>query len=86
MSRSTDRLVAALTHRMQQTSRAGQPMGLDLGQITDRKLTLTTDRIRSPIPRGSYSTLGPLSLEAGDRVVVAWVGNEPIVLGRLVST
>ena len=92
MSKSTDRMCAALTRRMQQTAKAGQPMGMDLGQIVETYRDgvlvrdLTPDGLRKTIPQGSYSTLGALYLENGDRVVVAWIGNEPVVLGRLTST
>ena len=84
--KNTSRLGGILADHMKKTAKAGLPMGLDLGRITDQRLTLVTDKLRVPIPRGSYSTLGTLYLEAGYRVVVAWIANEPVILGRLVST
>ena len=83
---NVEKLVALIISQMQTTAGANRPMLLDFGRIADRKLTLITDGIRSDIPRGSYSTLGALHLEPGDRVVVAWIGNEPVILGHLVGT
>lgn len=81
-----EKLAGLMVHQMRSVAGAQQPMLLDRGRIIDRKLTLVTDGLRSNIPRGSYSTLGSMTLYPGDRVVVAWLGNEPVILGRLVST
>ena len=92
MSKNTDRLCAALTRQMTRSAKSNQPMGPELGRIIRvyregrYVLDLISDSLRKTIPQGSYSTLGGLRLEGGDRVVVVWIGNEPVVLGTLVSS
>lgn len=92
MSKNTDRLCAALTRQMTRSARSNQPMGPELGQIVQAYrdgryvLDLVPDSLRKTIPQGGYSTLGSPQLEDGDRVIVLWIGNEPVVLGRLEST
>ena len=92
MSKSTDRLCAALARQMTRSAKGNLPMGPELGQIVrayrDGRyvLDLIPDSLRKTIPQGSYSTLDSPLLEGGDRVVVLWVGNEPVVLGRLTAT
>lgn len=97
-----------LAARMKKTAGAAVPMSLELGVI-NRNLSLSTDSLKTPVPRGSYmvnviltgnyrtenqgcyySCQGhnhPLpSLRAGDRVLVAWCGNEPVVVALVTAS
>ena len=109
MSSNIQRLGNTLASRMKSTASAAVPTTLELGTIRDN-LSLTTDSLRSLIPRGEYmvdrrltgdshtSTEGEAEphshelpdtfyrLKDGDRVLVAWCGNEPVVLAVVVSS
>ena len=120
MSSNMQRLGATLADRMKKTSAAAVPMALELGTIGS-DLSLTTDSLRVPIPKGdylinlmlagnSYRTSSEAhthsgadhshsggehshalpsafrSLKSGDRVLVAWCGNEPVVVAVVVSS
>lgn len=112
MSSNMQRLGATLSDRMKKTSAAAIPTTLELGTIGSN-LSLTTDSLPVPIPKGDYMinlmlTSGSdrtgteanadgaahshtlpaafRSLKSGDRVMVAWCGNEPVVLAVLVSS
>lgn len=87
-----DKLGEILARQMKKTVRANRELGMELGKIQSawrdgrEVLDLVSDSLRQTIPQGSYSTLSGVSLYPGDRVVVAWLGYEPVVLGTLVST
>lgn len=120
MSSNMQRLGATLADRMKKTSAAAVPMSLELGTIGSN-LSLTTDSLPVPIPKGDYMINLMLagdsyhtsseshthtggdhthtggshshalpsvfrSLKAGDRVLVAWCGNEPVVVSVVVSS
>lgn len=112
MSSNMQRLGATLSDRMKKTSAAAVPTTLELGTIGSN-LSLTTDSLPVPIPKGDYLMNLMLasdsyrtgteanadggehshalpgcfrSLKSGDRVLVAWCGNEPVVLAVLVSS
>lgn len=53
MSSNIERLGNVLGGRMKQTASAAVPIGIELGSIGSN-LSLTTDSIKSPIPRGAY--------------------------------
>lgn len=129
-----ERLGSVLDGRMKTTSGAAVPTTIELG-IINSNLSLTTDSLQSPIPKGEYMIDARLSsgsyetssaththsggshshsdsshshsggdhshsggshahrlpevfrgLSAGDRVLVAWCGNEPIVIAVVVSS
>ena len=143
-----ERLGSVLDGRMKKTSGAAVPTSVELGTINSN-LSLTTDSLQSPIPKGEYMVDIRLSggtydtsstththgggdhvhsggdhshsdsshshsggdhthsggdhthgggdhthrlpeefrlLKAGDRVLVAWCGNEPIVIAIVVSS
>lgn len=109
MNNNMQKLGGILASRMKQTSSAAVPISLELG-IINGNLSLTTDSIPTPIPKGDYMvnimlaggsyrtssythshdgesdthshTLPSVirALKAKDRVLVAWCGNEPIVI------
>lgn len=108
------RLSMTLDGRMKQTSSAAVPTTIELGTI-NANLSLTTDSLRVPIPKGDYMINTMLAggaqtesaslsyggevrthshglpsafrgLKGGDRVLVAWCGNEPVVIAIVVSS
>lgn len=116
MSSNMQRLGDTLASRMKKTSNAAVPTTLELGTINGN-LSLTTDSLPTPIPKGDYMVNLMLagssyktgsdthshdggeknthshslpsvfrSLKSGDRVLVAWCGNEPIVVAVVVSS
>lgn len=115
-----ERLGSVLDGRMKETSGAAVPTAIELGTINGN-LSLTTDSLQSPIPKGEYMIDARLAsnsyetssaahthsggshshsggehshqlpevfraLNAGDRVLVAWCGNEPVVIAIVVSS
>lgn len=99
MSSNIQRLGNILAGRMKKTANAAVPTTLELGTIGSG-LSLTTDSLRALIPKGEYmvnlmltttdgtSTLPDTfrGLKNGDRVLVAWCGNEPVVIAIVVSS
>ncbi len=84
MSKSTDRLCAALTERMVRSARENQNLYLEMGTI-NRRRELIPDSLRKPIPYGQYmfnqqASFGEDPSEPEERILVAWVGVEPIAL------
>lgn len=125
-----ERLGDVLDGRMKKTSSAAVPTSMELGTINNN-MSLSTDSLQSPIPKGDYmidirlkcntydtsktahthsgGTHGGHEggsgdhshsdgehthrlpeefrpVQAGDRVLVAWCGNEPIVVAVVVSS
>lgn len=98
-----------LAGRMQKTARAAVPTTLELGRINEN-LSLSTDSLRTAIPKGDYMVALHLSggsyrtssdsdtphshalpdvlrqIKAGDRVLVAWCGHEPVIISVVVSS
>lgn len=120
MGPNMKRLGNTLASQMKKTSVAAIPTTMELGTIGSN-LSLTTDSIPNPIPKGdyminlmlasdSYRTSSDThshsgadhshsggahshalpaafrSLKGGDRVLVAWCGNEPVVIAVVVSS
>ena len=137
MKSNIQRLGDTLNSRMKKTAGAAVPTTIELGTING-DLSLTTDGLKTPIPKGDYMVSLSLThktyftynelnssaksphvhsggehgghdsgtgahthndglhdhrvpsvfrnLKAGDRVLVAWVGNEPIVVDIVVSS
>lgn len=107
MSNNMQRLGETLAARMKRTVNAGSQIAIELGTI-GAGLSLVTDSLRVPIPKGDYMiALGQSGgsyitgtaeghthtlpgtlrgLQAGDRVLVAWCGNEPVVIATVVSS
>lgn len=132
MSSNIQRLGETIAGRMKRTASAAVPTSIELG-IINSNLSLTTDSLKTPIPRGDYMVNLMLagqtdqtssethshdggshthsgddhshsggshshnggshshsvtlrSLKSGDRVLVAWCGNEPVVIAVVVSS
>lgn len=134
MSSNKQRLGEIFSAQMKRTSAAAVPTTMELGKI-NANLSLTTDSLPVPIPKGDYMVNLMLAsstyrtsieththdggshghsggdhshsggshthnggdhdhrlpedfrlLEPGDRVLVAWCGNEPVVVAIVVSS
>lgn len=107
MSSNMQRLGTTLSNRMKQTSNAAVPTTIELGKV-NANLSITTDGLRTPIPKGDYMvnlmltgsfTTNPVGsyeggshshgirgLKPGDRILVAWCGNEPVVIAVVASS
>lgn len=85
MNNNIQRLGRILADRMVLTSNAAVPLTVELGVINDN-LTLTTDSIPAEIPKGDYMKPKGQSLNAGDRVLVVWCQNEPVIAAVVVSS
>lgn len=83
-----NQLANVLTSRMKKENKSTQI--IDFGEITDN-LSLVTNVFPIPIPKEDYTLCQPLkkgeedtyTVEAGDRVVVAWIGAEAVIIGRI---
>ena len=106
MSSNVERLGSLLSNQMKKTSNAAVPVAIELGKV-NANLSITTDSLRTPIPKGDYmvnvmltgsfSTSGAShgdgthshsfpGIKPGDRILVAWCGNEPVVIAVVVSS
>ena len=82
MSNNIQRLGETLAKRMTRTANAAVQITTELAMINDN-MSMTPDSLQVAIPEGDYLKLQGLSLNAGDRVLIAWCGNEPVVLGAV---
>ena len=129
MSKNTQRLGATLSNRMKKTANGAVPTTIELG-VVNSNLSITTDSLQEPIPKGDYMVNLMLTggsstsseshshtggthdghatgdgshthsggehshqlpgafrgLQAGDRVLVAWCGAEPVVIAIVTSS
>ena len=93
MNSNVRKLGEVLNGRMVKTAKAAVPTTLELGSIAEN-LSLITDSIKTPIRKGGYmvsrlrraagkndtstqTTQQPI--QEGDRVLVLWSGNIPVV-------
>lgn len=91
---SIAKLSSVLSKRMQAVQQAGSVQSLFLGRIQS-DMSLLLDGINGEIPKGEYSMGLQLTsdssganrgVRAGDRVLVALLGYEPIVIAIVVKS
>lgn len=77
-------LSGLLQGRMKEMS--DKPAVLDFGTINADK-SLTTNGFPQPIPKSDYMVcrLAQPTLKPGDRVIVAWVGDDACVIDAVIS-
>lgn len=80
MSNNIQRLGESLSKRMIKTANAAVGIYTELATI-GTGLTLTPDSIQAAIPQGDYLITAGQKLQPGDRVLVAWCGNKPVIVG-----
>lgn len=86
MSKSSQRLSAILANRMKKTADGAVPIAIELG-VVNSNLSITTDSLQAAIPKSDYMlTGGAQGLRAGDRILVAWCGNDPVVIANVGSS
>lgn len=110
MSKNSQRLGATLSNRMKRTADGAVPTTIELG-VVNSNLSITTDGLKAPIPKGDYMVNLMLTgsrststashgdgthshelpgsirgLQAGDRILVAWCGTEPVVIAIVTSS
>lgn len=73
-------LALILSERMKEAGKTDSVV--DFGTIGNSG-HLTTDRLQVMMEQDDYSRLDGITLEKGDRVLVIWIGTEPVVVGRL---
>lgn len=80
MKNNIQRLGNTLVSRMTRTADAAVGVYTDLGTI-NYNMSLTPDSLNEPIPSGDYLISEGADPQPNDRVVIAWCGNEPVVIG-----
>lgn len=76
----TNKLARVLSGRIKKESES--PVLLEFGVIQNNN-SLTTDSFPVSIPQGDYFVLENVSkdvIKAGDRVLVAWIGDDAVVI------
>ena len=91
MGKNLDSLGAEFDGRMKAVFRASYPsFTTDLGKITSNGGLQLDSMKGNIIPKGSYMVnvyfLKEQALKSGDRVLVTWVGKEPIVVAVVTSS
>ena len=82
-----NKLAGVFQNRMKGISE--KPAALDFGTI-NRDMSLTTNGFPQPIPKSDYVVCGSVGgrtyrIKAGDRVLVAWVGDDACIIYVIVS-
>ena len=85
MSRNIERLGDILVKRMTVTSNAAVGVYTELGTINPN-MTLTPDSLLADIPQEEYLVLDGATINPNDRVLIAWAGNEAVVIGTASTT
>lgn len=79
-SRGISRLARVLDNRMKERGEA--PLMIDYGRIK-KNGSLVTNSFNVPIPKDDYMVCASADVEKGDRVLVVWVQDDPVVIDRL---
>lgn len=80
MSNNIQRLGNTLAARMIKTANAAVSIANELGTINEN-MSLRPDSLQADIPQGDYLIQAGQKIRAGDRVLIAWAENEPIIVG-----
>ena len=81
-TRGTTRLAQILSKRMHSTSAYHSNVSVEQGLvIAGHKLRM--DNLNVTVPRGEYKTADGLELSVGDRVVVSWTSDDPVVVAKM---
>ena len=78
------RLGDILSKRMAKAANAAVGVYTDLGTI-NYNMSLTPDSLNVPIPQGDYLIAEGADPQPDDRVLVIWVGNQPVVVGPVAA-
>jgi hypothetical protein len=80
MGRNIQRLGDTLQKRMIKTAKAATSIETEYGTI-NYNLSLTPDSLQAAIPQGDYLIVQGMKPQEGDRVLIAWCGNDPVIIG-----
>lgn len=80
MANNIQRLGETLAARMKKTAKAAVNIVTEYGTI-NQNMTLTPDSLQVEIPRGDYMITSGQNPQPGQRVTIAWVGNDPVIIG-----
>lgn len=76
-------LAELLAQQIQRTVQAGRQDILEPGTIS-MDLYLSVHSLKDRIPPDEYLRCGHIgSFRGGERVLVAWLGNQPVIIGTL---
>lgn len=78
MASNIQKLGKQLAERMKKTAGAAVPVFAELGTI-NTNLSLTTDGLATPIPASDYMVPADITLASGNRVLVIWIGSNPVI-------
>ena len=87
---SIEALGKLMNSQMKRILKGNKDIALELGSIGPY-MALNVSSLGNAIPKGDYMMSlhlkeGARALQPGDRVLVAWVGTEPIVVDIIVSS
>lgn len=80
MSNNIERLGNILSERMIRTANDAISITTEMGVINEN-LSLTPDSLQVDIPQGDYYIQAGQKIRPGDRVLIAWCGNDPVIAG-----
>ena len=81
MGQNINRLGDILEERMKKTVGAAATVATEMGTINEN-MSLTPDSLQADIPQGDYYTIkSRYTMQPGDRVLIAWCGNDPVIAG-----
>lgn len=80
MSNNIQRLGNVLSERMIKTAEAAGIIATEMGTINEN-MTLTPDSLQADIPQGDYLIQAGQNIQPGDRVLIAWCGEDPVIAG-----
>lgn len=80
MSNNIQRLGNILSERMIKTADAAVTIATEMGTINEN-LSLTPDSLQADIPQGDYLIQAGQKIRPGDRVLIAWCGEDPVIAG-----
>lgn len=81
MSSKIEQLGRTVDQRINMVKRSNARPVCGLGSM-GKKMNLLVDGMGDPIPKDDYSVCGNVAekLKNGDRVLIVWCGNEPIIV------
>ena len=79
-SRGISFLARVLDSRMKE--RGDSPLVIDYGRIK-KNGSLVTNSFNVPIPKDDFMVCSSSDVKKGDRVLVVWVQDDPVVIDRL---
>lgn len=80
MSNNIQRLGNTISDRMIKTANAATRISTEMGTINEN-LTLTPDSLQVDIPKEDYLIQAGQKIQPGDRVLIAWCWNDPVIIG-----